>query len=624
MIQGSLHIMNKVFVTILIMLLSVPAFCELPKSLPDNIVWKTNDSDPIFADPSAKPGGRYRTFMMSFPLTLRRVGPDSNGSFAGFIRANHLSLVDRHPNTLKPIPQLATHWAFGDDGKTLFFKLDKNARWSDGQALTADDYIFALEFMRSKNIVAPWYNDYYMQVVTNVVKYDDYTIGIEGSSAKPRDELLMEYSIQPVAKHFHAIDKDWVRETNWLIEPNTGPYQICEIRKGKYIDFCKVKNWWANDLKYMQYRFNVDVVRVKVIRDMNLAWQAFTLGELDSFGLILPQLWHKKAEQSQAFIKGWIERIVFYNDVPQPSQGMYLNESEPLLTDIKVRKALAHAMNIDKVIRTVLRNDYERLNTMNEGYGDYTNTSIVARAFDLNHANQLLDEAGWQQRNKEGIRTKNNQVLSLRITYSQPAHTERLVILKEEALKAGIELNLQILDGSAAFKQILEKKHQIAWMGWSGGGISPVYWEFFHSDNANKPQTNNVTNTADPMLDAKIIAYRDATEKLTRVALAHELEEMIYQRAVVIPTFKVPYTREAFWRWLKLPAFYGTRSSESLFDPFGSTGGLFWIDENEKIQVDKARKLGNSFPTAIIRDDTWRVQKTLTKPVTLATEESKP
>lgn len=596
--------MNKLL-AIFILLISTQAFSSLPEKLPDTIQWQTNNSDPVFADPNAKPGGRYRTFMMSFPLTLRRVGPDSNGSFAGFIRSNHLGLVDRHPNTLQPIPQLATHWAFGDDGKTLFFKLDKAARWSDGKPVTADDYLFALEFMRSKDIVAPWYNDYYTQIVTNVVKYDDYTIGIEGSSAKPRDELLFEYGIQPVAKHFHKLDKDWIRTTNWQIEPNTGAYQICDVRKGKYIDFCKVKNWWAQNHRYMQHRFNVDVVRVKVIRDANLAWQAFTLGELDSFGLILPQLWHKKAVESQAFQKGWIQRIVFYNDVPQPSQGMYLNEADPLLADIKVREALAYAMNIDKVIRTVLRNDYERLNTMNEGYGDYSNTSIVARPFDLQRANKLLDDAGWTERNPQGIRLKNGQPLSLRVTYSQPPHTARLVVLKEEALKAGIELNLQLLDGSATFKQILEKKHQIAWMGWSGGGLSPVYWEFFHSDNANKPQTNNITNTADPVLDEKIMAYRNATEKSERVALAHQLEKMVFDRAVVIPTFKVPYTREAYWRWLKLPPFYGTRSSESLFDPFGGTGGLFWIDNDEKTRIESARKSGEAFPAEVIRDETW-------------------
>ena len=152
----------------------------------------------------------------------------------------------------------------------------------------------------------------------------------------------------------------------------------------------------------------------------------------------------------------------------------------------------------------------------------------------------------------------------------------------------------------------MEKKHQIAWMGWSGGGIAPVYWEFYHSDNAHKPQTNNVTNTANPEMDKKIIAYRDATTKEMRVQLAHELEQMIYDDGAYIPGYKVPYTREGFWRWLKMPAEHATRTSDSVFEPFGSTGGLFWIDEDEKARVQKARLLGQHFDPINILDERWR------------------
>ena len=70
-----------------------------------------------------------------------------------------MSLMGYQPNTDKLLPELATHWAYGKDGKTMYFKLDKNAKWSDGKPVTADDFIYTLEFMRSPHIKAPWYND---------------------------------------------------------------------------------------------------------------------------------------------------------------------------------------------------------------------------------------------------------------------------------------------------------------------------------------------------------------------------------------------------------------------------------------------------------------------------------
>ncbi len=98
---------------LLVVALALPvAGWSLPDRLPDNLVWLTNDSDPEFAAPEAKRGGTFRTSMPSFPLTLRRVGPDSNGGFAGYLRYNQLSLVAWHPNTRRPIPSLASHWAF--------------------------------------------------------------------------------------------------------------------------------------------------------------------------------------------------------------------------------------------------------------------------------------------------------------------------------------------------------------------------------------------------------------------------------------------------------------------------------------------------------------------------------
>ena len=579
----------------------------LPDKLPDDLVWQTNLSDPIFADSNAKRGGRFRSFVTTFPLTLRLVGPDSNGSFASYMRANNLSLVGIHPNTLKPIPELATEWALGSDGHTIYFHLDPDARWSDGTPVTADDYVFGLEFMRSKYILAPWYNNYFNEIITGLVKYDDYTIGIEGATPKPDDEMLFEYSVSPVPAHFHKLDENWVRNYNWRIEPNTGPYLISEIRKGKYVEFTRKKDWWANEKRYFKYRYNPDHIRIKLIRDPNIAYQYFRKGELDTFPLLMPRFWHKKA-QGDIYENGYVGKIKFYNDVPQPISGLFLNEDAPPLDDINVRYAIGHALNVDKVINTVLHGDYERLQTAHDGFGDYTNTTIRAREFDLKRAAEFLDKAGWSERGNDGIRIKDGKPLRIRITYYNSGHNDRLVIIAQEARKAGIDFQLQLLDTSAAFKQIMENKHQAAWMGWAGGGLSPRYWEFYHSDNAHKPQTNNVTNTDNKALDTKIMAYRTATEKVMRVKLAHELEQMIHDQGSFIPTFKVPYTREAFWRWIKLPPSHGTRTSETLFDPLGSSGGLFWIDADEQQTILDAKAKSQALPQIIIIDKTWAVK----------------
>ena len=582
----------------------------LPDSLPADLLWETNNEDPTFAAPEAKRGGTFRTYMLAFPLTLRTVGPDSNGAFAGYLRYNRLSLVAYHPNTRRPIPVLATHWAFGADGRSIYYKLNPKARWSDGVPVTADDFVFSVQFHRSKEIVAPWYNNYYTERIRDVKRYDDHTIGIQGAEPKPLAEMHYQYAFGPQPRHFHVLSDDWVRDYNWQIEPNTGPYQIGKVEKGKYIELHRKADWWANDLTYFQHRFNPDKVRVRVIREMTIAFQHFLKGELDAFDLVIPTYWHEKAT-GEPFDAGYIAKYRFDNDLPVPSAGMYLNQSDPILADQQVRYGLAHAMNFDRVINTVLRSDYARLPTFQLGFGEYDNRDIKPRPFDLDKADKHFRAAGFVERGADGIRVNDEgQRLSLRITYGAPHHTSRLVVLQEEAKKAGVELELQLLDASNSFKQMMENKHQIGWMSWSSQGLSPRYWEHFHSVNANKPQTNNITNNADPAMDELIMVYRASADRDERVALARRLEQMVHDAGAVIPTFQVPYTRAGAWRWVKLPAWLGTRTSNSLFNSQAlsagsfSSGGLFWIDEEEKARVLRAKDDGETFaPIHVVNKD---------------------
>jgi len=580
-----------------------PTYESVP--LPEGLEWVTNEEDPVFSSTEAKRGGTYNTYMLSFPLTLRMIGPDSNGAFASILRPNNMMApLAQHPDSLNFIPQLATHWAFHPDGKTVTYRLNPDVRWSDGMPLTADDFLFTVDYSLSEFTIAPYYQDYFGKVVVNVVKHDDYTISIEGATAKPQNEIILEYGIWPTPRHFHKLDENWVQDYNWRVEPNLGPYQVSRVEKGRFIEFQRKDDWWGDELKYHANRFNPDNVRVTVIRDMNVAFEYFLRGELDSFPVVMPNYWHEKA-QGESFDMGYIHKIKFYTDTPQPSQGMWLNMDDPILADQNVRYGLAHAMNIERLLSTLLRGDYERLRMHYEGYWEYSHPDIEAREFDLELADHYLELAGWTERGPDGIRTRDGQRLALSVVYGTQEHSPRLVLLREEAKKAGIELNLQLMDSSAYFKQILEKKHQIAWMGWSIGLI-PTFWQHYHSDNAHKPQTNNITNTDNAELDGLIMDFRAATDKETRVSLAHQIQQTTHDIGMFIPTYKVPYTREAYWRWLKLPERYGSRTVELLFDPM--TESTFWIDEDTKTETFAARDDGIGFDPVIIEDRTWRVE----------------
>ena len=521
-----------------------------------------------------------------------------------------MSPVTLHPNTDEFLPELATHWAFDKNKRTVYYKLNKLARWSDGKPVTGADYEFALEFYRSKHIVAPWYNQYYSEQIEAIQKFTDKAGNevVAVTLPKSNPDLIYYTNLAPVPKHFYKLDKDWVKNYNWKVKPNTGPYYISKVKKGKTITFKRKKDWWGHKLPWFKNRFNIDKVVLKVIRDPSVSFEYLKKGKLDYMSITFPDYWYDKTKAKE-FAHGYIHKMMVYNDRPRSDYVLTLNESFSFFKDKNVREAFHYAMNVDKVIKQVLRGDYDRLQGITRGYGKYSNPKIAARPFDLKKADELLKKAGWAKRNGSGIRVKNGQTLSASITYSQPNMAPRLVVLREEAKKAGIELKLKQLDQSAMWKSFLEKKHEIAFVGW-GTRFRPQYWGQYHSANANKAQTNNFSNTADKELDKLIEQYRGSTDEAKRVGLAHSIQQRIQDLAIQVPLFEVPYYRLAHWAWIKFPKVPATKSSY-YFDYFGtSSGGLMWIDGDEKKATKKARKKGKKLPPVTNIDKTYKMKTT--------------
>ena len=100
--------------------------------------------------------------------------------------------------------------------------------------------------------------------------------------------------------------------------------------------------------------------------------------------------------------------------------------------------------------------------------------------------------------------------------------------------KPAIELRLSMLDPAAAYKKVMEKRHDVAWMGW-GTSYRPQFWEHFASVNAHKPQTNNITNTDDPVMDRLIEAYRNSWMKTSASGFPRKFRPRSTKTAVSCP-----------------------------------------------------------------------------------------
>jgi len=584
--------------------------------LPVDLAWENGMQLPELGSEQATKGGTEYYQIQDFPRTLRRVGPDANGSFRGWINDyTSLGLALRHPDKFDFYPALAANWALDPENKTIYVKLNPNARWSDGVPVTTDDMLFMFFFYQSDYIVAPWYKNWYGSQYTNITKYDDLTFSISTPQFKPNGGSNV-IGLSPVPRHFYKeLGDDFVDRYQWRFQPTTGPYVIKkeDIVKGSSIILTRLDNWWAKDNKFFKNRYNVDRIQLNVIRDNAKAFEAFKKGDIDQARLNLAEYWYDKLPDDDPDVQaGYIHKSVFYNQRPRPTYGLWINTSKPLLDNLDIRVGIHHATNWQLVIERYFRGDYSRMQTSSDGYGEFSHPTLKSREYDIDKALEFFAKAGFTERDSNGILVNaEGQKLAFTLSTGYTTMQDLVTILKEEALKAGLEFRVEVLDGTAGWKKVQEKQHDIHFAALNVGlEMAPRFWETYHSDNAYddafledgsvnpdrklKTQTNNMEVMADFEMDGLIDKYRASSDKEEMKALAHRMTEIHHNYASFVPGFYQAFFRIGHWRWLRYPENFNHKHA-SLARQYH----LHWLDLEMRDETMAAQKSGKTFEPVI-------------------------
>lgn len=580
-----------------------------PEDLPANLAWEDGADLPEFASPDARKGGTRYARLQDYPRTLRTVGPDANGSFRPFLLDDvQMRFARRHPNETQIgpnghayFPGIAHSWAVDKENRTVYVRIHPEARWSDGVPLRVKDVFYMFYLYQSPHIRAPWYNNWYNRMYEEVTRYDELTFSIRVPEAKP-DMNARVLELNPLPSHFYGIlEENFVDRFQWSFAPTTGAYVIREedIRKGRSIRLTRNENWWARENRFWRNRYNYDAIHFNVIRDTSKAFESFLKGELDAFSMDLPEYNYERLPNEAPLIRnGYIHKYTFYNDVPRPTYGLWINAAKPHLDNHDVRVGIHHATNWDRIIDEYFRGDAVRMRTTADGYGEFTHPDIQPRSFNVDQALESFARAGFTRRGADGILiNERGDRLSFSLTTGYEVFKDLLTILQEEAAQAGLEFRLEILDSTAGWKKVQEKNHDIAF---SAFGVSPEmyprYWETYHSVNAFnadgtlKTQTNNLLSIAIPELDRRIEAYRASDDAEAMKRLAFEMEEILREDASFVPGFVRPFYRFASWRWLRWPDEINVKLSQSPSEYFVS-----WIEPGMREETMRALRGGDTF-----------------------------
>ncbi len=584
-----------------------------PAVLPKDIVWQTNNDDPQIGSDKAIRGGTFNFYMEAYPLTFRLMGPNNNDIFAWWNRqfASAFTLVTMHPVTDNFIPMLATHWSIQKDQKTIYFKLDPDARFSDGHPITADDFVFSWKMWQSKFIVDPFQNTYAKEYFASVDKIDDYTLRIVGT--RPSWRPLYDYgSIWPTPAHATKLDDTWVTRTNNEWQIAIGPYAVSDVVRGESVTFKRIPTWWGDKKRYFKGLYNFDTIHLRVIPSER-ALDFLRLGEVDIHVEGTAKTWNE-GYNFPAVTNGWIKRARVFVDTPTGPLGMQMNLEAPIFADRNFRLAMQHLVDFDRLNRSLMYNEYYRTNSFFEGT-EFANPNIKNYPFDPVKAREYLERAGY--RRPKGLydtsflgqirnvaygllftRTDTDDILvnnrgekaGFTLIYGSKGLEPHLTVLQQDFRRAGVDMRLQLLESSTAFERGLERKFEMVLEGW-GASFYPDPRQFLHTDFKNSRNNNDFWGFGTKEVDGLIEVYEKSLDAEERKKAMWRIDQIVHDEAFYIPFWTSPYVRLAYWDYLQFPEFYLPKRTQALSDWM-----VYWIDPARKAALAEAMRDNKPYP----------------------------
>ena len=582
-------------------------------TLPDGIVWETNNDDPLIGSPDAIRGGTFHYMLDAYPLTFRLMGPNSNDAFAGWNRAFTMAfpLVGQHPVTDNFIPLMATHWSVQEDQRTIYFRLDPDARFSDGESVTADDYVFTWRMFQSEHIVDPFYNSYAEQYWESVDKIDDYTLRIVGT--RPSWRPLPDYAgLWPTPSHAVVLDEDWVSRTTNEYQVAVGPYVVSDVARGESVTFKRLDDWWGDGKRYFIGQYNFDEIHLRVIQ-RERALDYLRLGELDLILENTARTWNEEYA-FEAVRNGWLRRARVFVENPSGVYGLHMNLEAPIFQNKNFRKAVQYLFNFERLNRNLMFDEYFRQISFFEGT-EYANPNLEPYVFDPILAREYLERAGY--RRPDDIRrgglfkslwnvlrgviftrsdadailvNERGEKASFTVIYGQQGLGRHLTVMQQEYRRAGVDMRLQLLEPGAAFERGLERKYEMTLTGRTAG-LYPAPRQYLHTEFQRETNNNNIWGFGTAEVDELIRIYEEDLDLGARLDAVHRIDEIVSEEAFYIPFWMAPYIRIVHWDYLRFPEFYLPRRTQSITDWM-----VYWIDPERRARLEEAMASGEALP----------------------------
>ena len=414
-------------------------------------------------------------------------------------------------------------WQSSADGLIDRVVLRDDLVWSDGQPITARDVAFSYAVIMDDDLPVPSVRDGTDQLRA-VEAYDERTVVF--FHREPLATNVWNLNFPVIPRHVH--DGVWRDDPLFTAGDSTGlrvcggPYRVVEWRRGERVVLRRRDEWSTVDGAPVRDIPTFREIEFRIIEDSDAAFAALEAGTIDEM-LLAPEQWRLaggagNGRWTPVAASEWT--VAFFA----------WNIDTPLFADRRVRRAMTYAFDHEWMLRELFSGLYDpATGPFHEGSWAAPRKRQSAAQQDLQRAQQLLDDAGWVDTDKDGIRDRDLDGHPLPFEFTmlvadQPLRIQTCERLRDDLARIGVRMHLQVVDQTTLVDRTQSGRFE-AWHGSRGAAADPDATE----RNWTTGGAGNVVGYSNPLVDALYDAGRRDFDRTKRGEKYGRIQEHLWE-----------------------------------------------------------------------------------------------
>jgi microcin C transport system substrate-binding protein len=507
---------------------------------------------------------------------------------------------------------LAEAMMVADDYGSVTFRMDPDARWHDGEPVTAEDVVWSFDKVVE---LSPVYAQYYANVTdAEVTAPGEVTFTFDMTGNRELPHILGQLLVLP--QHWwEGTDAEGNQRDigSSTLEPplGSGPYRLASFDAGRTLTYERVEDYWAAEHPTQIGTNNFDRFVYEYFLDESVWFEAFKGDQFDWWSEYTARRWATGFD-FPAVAEGRVVREEFPQDYNGRGEmvGFIPNQRREKFQDVRVREALNYAFDFEELNATVFYNQYDRVDSyffglpfaaqglpqgkvlevlesvrdevppevFTEPYTNPVSGDPAKLRENLRTALGLLTEAGYRLDGNRLVDANGTQ-LSIELLMHQPTLEPIAANLQRNLGQIGIDMQIRMVDTPQYINRLRSFDYDMIYSTWAQS-FSPGNEQrfFFGSSSVSEEGSPNYAGISNPAIDKLIDQLVATQDRETQLAVTEALDRVLLANHYVVPGYALQYSRTARWDRFSRP--------ETLPEFSNGFPTIWWWDE------EKAEKTG--------------------------------